>query len=67
MGQSVKMLVIDPTRGYQRAAEAGEIPVYDDGDSILLIDADGVPVNRVTYSGKQVRAGEWIEFGVKSK
>ena len=38
----------------------------NDGDEVLLLDADGVPVSRATYTERQVRAGEWIEFGVKS-
>jgi len=39
------------------------LPLNNDGDSILLIDADGVPACRVIYSEQQVRSGEWIEFG----
>jgi hypothetical protein len=34
---------------------------------VLLLDAAGVPVSRVTYTEQQVRAGEWIEFEAKIK
>jgi hypothetical protein len=43
------------------------MPLNNDGDEVLLLDADGVPVSRVTYTERQVRAGEWIEFGVEIK
>ena len=50
-------------RGVTITLDPPTMPLNNNGDSILLFDADGVPVCRVTYSEKQVRAGEWIEFG----
>jgi hypothetical protein len=43
------------------------MPLNNDGDEVLLLDADGVPVSRATYTERQVRAGEWIEFAVPIK
>ena len=43
------------------------MPLNNDGDDVLLLDAGGVPVSRVTYIERQVRAGEWIQFEVKIK
>ena len=39
------------------------MPLNNDGDEILLIDADSVPVSRAAYNAAQVQSGEWIEFG----
>jgi hypothetical protein len=33
------------------------MPLNNDGDDVLLLDADGVPVSRVLYTERQVRAG----------
>lgn len=50
-------------RGTTITLDPPTMPLNNDGDAILLMDADGVPVCRVTYSEKQVRSGEWIELG----
>jgi len=43
------------------------MPLNNDGDEVLLLDANGVPVSRVGYTERQIRTGEWIEFGVPIK
>jgi endonuclease YncB( thermonuclease family) len=50
-------------RGTTFTLDPPTMPLNNDGDSILLFDADGVPVFRATYLDKQVRAGEWVLFG----
>ena len=50
-------------KGITVALPPNTMPLNNDGDIILLLNADGVPVCRVTYSDSQARAGEWIEFG----
>ena len=54
---------VQAARGVTITLDPPTMPLNNNGDSILLFDGDGVPVCRVTYSEKQVRAGEWIEFG----
>jgi len=39
------------------------MPLNNDGDTVLLISPDGALRSRVEYTGKQVRTGEWVEFG----
>ena len=38
------------------------MPLNNDGDEIVLIDAGGVVRSRVAYTGLQARAGAWIQF-----
>lgn len=38
------------------------MPLNNDGDEILLIDAGGVVRCRVVCAREQARAGVWIEF-----
>ena len=38
------------------------MPLNNNGDIVILIDADGVGRNRVSYSGSQVKAGVVLEF-----
>jgi micrococcal nuclease len=37
------------------------MPLNNDGDTVLLINATGVVRSRVAYTGEQVRAGIWID------
>lgn len=39
------------------------MPLNNDGDEVLLIDATGVAVSQAVYGAAQVRSGEWIKFG----
>ena len=36
------------------------MPLSNDGDAILLIDAGGVVRNQVAYGGYEVRPGKWV-------
>ncbi len=38
------------------------MPLNNDGDNVVLIDADGVGRSRVNYLGSQVKAGVVVEF-----
>jgi len=39
------------------------MPLNNDGDTVMLLDPAGVVRSRVEYTGEQVRAGKWLEFG----
>ena len=35
----------------------------NDGDTVELIDPDGVLRGRVSYVGEEIGPGKWVEFG----
>ena len=42
------------------------MPLNNDGDEVVLIDAGGVARSRVAYGEGQARSGAWVEFGTSA-
>jgi hypothetical protein len=53
---------VDPGKSLVVTMTEATMPLNNNGDEVLLIDADGIGRSRVTYSESQVRAGVTLRF-----
>jgi Lamin Tail Domain len=49
--------------GVTQVALGPDVPLGNEGDALVLVDAGGATVDQVTYRGDQVRSGRTICFG----